>query len=470
MMNQDHVSIWNRILELVQQSVEQKHYNTWFIPIRPIQLDGLVLTLEVPNEFFLAHLESNYLNILKDSLRSVLGQRAKIEYRILVDNYKKPGRIKKEPLKQESITLETNPSLISNPFVIPGIKKVAYDNHLMPQFTFDKYIEGHCNRVARQAGIQISQRPGELFNPLVVYGDVGLGKTHLIQAIGNGILEKFPKSRIIYLSSDKFTNLFIQAIRNNSISDFSNFFNALDVLIIDDIQYLAGKSGTQETFFHLFNQLHQNKKQLIMSSDRAPKDLKEIDERLISRFKWGASLELLSPDYETLMAILDSKLEEKELDLATNVKEVICHNLKSSIRELEGVIVNLKLQATLSGRPITIDLVKEVLAGFSNKVNQEVSIESITKIVSDHLKVPVSSILGKARQRNIVQARQLSMYFSKKMAMKPLTVIGQAFGGKDHSTVIYSCDTVENLMETDKLFQDLVNKLEKIISKSLGVK
>ena len=207
-----------------------------------------------------------------------------------------------------------------------------------------------------------------------------------------------------------------------------------------------------------------------MSSDRAPKDLKEIDERLISRFKWGASLELLSPDYETLMAILDSKLEEKELDLATNVKEVICHNLKSSIRELEGVIVNLKLQATLSGRPITIDLVKEVLAGFSNKVNQEVSIESITKIVSDHLKVPVSSILGKARQRNIVQARQLSMYFSKKMAMKPLTVIGQAFGGKDHSTVIYSCDTVENLMETDKLFQDLVNKLEKIISKSLGVK
>lgn len=284
----------------------------------------------------------------------------------------------------------------------------------MPQFTFDKYIEGHCNRVARQAGIQISQRPGELFNPLVVYGDVGLGKTHLIQAIGNGILEKFPKSRIIYLSSDKFTNLFIQAIRNNSISDFSNFFNALDVLIIDDIQYLAGKSGTQETFFHLFNQLHQNKKQLIMSSDRAPKDLKEIDERLISRFKWGASLELLSPDYETLMAILDAKLEEKDLELSTNVKEVICHNLKSSIRELEGVIVNLKLQATLSGRPISIELVKEVLAGFSNKVNQEVSIESITKIVSDHLKVPVSSILGKARQRNIVQARQLSMYFSKK--------------------------------------------------------
>jgi len=469
-MSQDHVATWNQVLESVRRSLSPKHYNTWFSPIKPVKLEGKVLTLEVPNEFFLSHLENHYLSILKEALVSTLGQRAKLEYRIAVDDYKKPGIERKELKSEHKDPKDSGPSGITNPFVIPGIKKHHVDSNLNPHYQFENFIEGHCNRVARQAGIQICQKPGDLFNPLVIFGDVGLGKTHLMQAIGNAILKKYPKLQVIYLTSDKYTNLFIQSIRNNSISDFSNFFNSVDVLIIDDIQYFAGKAGTQEIFFHLFNQMHQNKKQIIMGSDRAPKDLKEIDDRLISRFKWGASLELMSPDYETLMAILESKLEEKELSLPKNIKELICHNMKSSIREIEGLLVNLKLHATLNPQEITVELVKDILASFSNKVSQEITIESITKIVAEHLKIPIASIQGKGRQRNIVQARQLSMFFSKRLANKPLSVIGEAFGGKDHSTVIYSCETVENLMQTDKNFEDLAHKLEKIIIKSLGLK
>lgn len=456
-------------MEEIRRTIAPKIYSTWFVPIKAVDLDGNILTLEVPNEFFLSHLESNYLNQLKEAIRKILGPRAKLEYRLAVDDYKKPGKNKSQKSDSSSNAYE-DPSNIKNPFVIPGIRKYVIESNLNPRYLFDNYIEGHCNRVARQAGIQIANKPGDLFNPLLVYGDTGLGKSHLLQAIGNAVLKKHPKLQVLYLTSDQFTNKFIQAIRNNSTNDFAMQFQHLDVLLIDDIQYFAGKAGTQEMFFHLFNQLHQSKKQIVLSSDKAPKDLKEIDDRLISRFKWGASLELLSPDYETLMAILISKCEEKDLQLEPSIMELLCHNLKQNIRELEGIIVNLKLQSSLNQVLIDSKLVKEVLASFSNKVSTEVSIESITNIVSEQLQVPLASILGKGRKRNIVQARQLSMFFSKKFTNKPLATIGMAMGGKDHSTVIYSCEMVETLQETDQDFHDMTKKLEKIISKTLGVK
>ncbi|NOT38034.1 MAG: chromosomal replication initiator protein DnaA [Saprospiraceae bacterium] len=460
---------WNLILEEVRRSISPKIYNTWFLPIKPLLLDGMVLTLEVPNEFFLSHLESNYLSPLKDSVRKIIGPRAKIDYQLSTDDYKKPGKLK--TLRSDKTQDKPDrQSEIKNPFVIPGIKKVTIDNNLNPSYLFENFIEGHCNRVARQAGLQISQKPGDLFNPLLIYGDTGLGKSHLLQAIGNAVHVNHPKLQVLYTTSDRFTNQFIQAIRSNTTNDFAMQYQNIDVLLIDDIQYFSGKAGTQEIFFHLFNQLHQGKKQIVLSSDKAPKDLKEIDDRLISRFKWGGSLELLSPDYETLMAILLAKCEEKQLHLEESIMETLCLNLKQNIRELEGIIVNLKLQSTVNGVQIDSKLVKEVLTSFSNRAHKEVNIESIINIISEYVKVPVNSILGKGRTRNVVQARQLAMYFSKKFTNKPLSMIGAAMGGKDHSTVIYSCEIVESLLETDRNFEELFRKLEKLIVKTLGVK
>ncbi|MEO6690783.1 MAG: chromosomal replication initiator protein DnaA [Saprospiraceae bacterium] len=464
------ITTWNHVLDEIRRNVSAKIFNTWFTPIKAVQRDGLVLTLEVPNEFFLSHLEGNYLIQLKTAIRKILGQRAKIEYRLATDDYKRPGKSTKGIRSDKSSDGVENPNNIKNPFVIPGIKKMSLDSNLNPRYLFDNFIEGHCNRVARQAGAQISNKPGDLFNPLLIYGEPGLGKSHLLQAIGNAVVQKHPKLLVLYITSDRFTNQFIQAIRNNSTNDFAMQFQNIDVLLIDDIQYFAGKAGTQEIFFHLFNQLHQGKKQIVLSSDKAPKDLKEIDERLISRFKWGASLELLSPDYETLMAILEVKCIEKDLHLEPNIMETLCLNLKQNIRELEGIIVNLKLQSSLNGVAIDSKLVKEVLAGFSNRATQIVSVESITNIISEQLNIPIQSILGKGRKREIVQARQLAMYFSKKFTKKPLASIGLALGGKDHSTVIYSCDMVATLMETDRSFEEITKKLEKIIAKTLGVK
>ncbi|MBK9272155.1 MAG: chromosomal replication initiator protein DnaA [Saprospiraceae bacterium] len=467
-MPTDHHLSWNKVLDEARKNLTPKHFNTWFVPIKPVQQDGNVLTLEVPNEFFLSHLETHFLDVLKDAVKGAMGPRSKIEYRIAMEEYKKPGPDKARLSKNE---LHESGSIgIANPFVIPGIKKQSWDANLNPHYTFENFVEGHCNRVARQAGLQIVNKPGELFNPLLVYGNVGLGKTHLLNAIGNAILKKHPKLHVLYLTSDKYTNMFVQAIRNNSTTDFGHYFQQVDVLIIDDIQYFSGKAGTQEIFFHLFNQMHQNRKQIIMGSDRAPKDLKEIDERLISRFKWGASLELLTPDYETMMAILEEKLEEKDLELSNQVKELLCHNLKDNIREIEGVIVNIKLQSSLNGKTASLDLVKDILQSFSNRAENEVSIEAIARIVSENTNIPVTSMMGKSRQRNIVQARQLAMYFSKRMTNKPLASIGTAFGGRDHSTVIYSCEAVENMMDTDKLFEEMARKIERTIIKTLGIK
>lgn len=459
---------WHRVLEEIRKNLSPKLFTTWFSPIKAIKIDGMILTLEVPNEFFLSHLESNYLTPLKEAIHKTIGQRAKIEYQLAVDDYKKPGKNYKS-----GTTNQTNinkPDQIKNPFVIPGIKKIHIESNLNPAYQFDNFIEGHCNRVARQAAIQVANRPGELFNPLLIYGDTGLGKSHLLQAIGNSATKRNPKLQIMYLTSDRFTNQFIQAIRNNSTNDFAIQFQNLDLLLVDDIQYFSGKAGTQEMFFHLFNQLHQSKKQIVLSSDKAPKDLKEVDDRLISRFKWGGTLELLNPDYETLMAILQAKCDEKDLSLDEGIRETLCHNLKQNIRELEGIIINLKLLSTVNGVKIDNKLVKEVLTSFTNRAHKEVSIEAILSIVSDFFGVPVNSILGKSRTRNVVQARQITMYFSKKYTNKPLAMIGAALGGKDHSTVIYSCEMVETSIKTDQKYEETFYKLEKIIVKTLGVK
>jgi len=301
-----------------------------------------------------------------------------------------------------------------------------------------------------------------------VFGDVGLGKTHLAQAIGNEVLKSDPTKTVLYVSCEKFTNQIIESIKNNAVNDLVNFYQLVDVLIVDDIQFLANKTKTQEIFFHIFNQLHQHGKQIILTSDRPPKDLEGMEARLISRFKWGLSADLQVPDFETRRAILESKMMKEGVHIPSQVSEYICYNIQNNVRELEGVLVSLIAQSTLNNQEIDIDLAKKVIKNFVKQINKEISVEFIQDLVANHFDVPVEKLSGKTRKRHVVVARQLSMYLAKKMTDQSLKAIGDMFGGRDHSTIIYSCKTVQDLLDTDMIFKDTVVELEKKIKLTLS--
>ncbi|MBL7819472.1 MAG: chromosomal replication initiator protein DnaA [Saprospiraceae bacterium] len=460
----DPVIVWNNILNLIRSAVPKENFRKWFEPIVPVKLVDQALTIQVPNKFFYDWIESHFLSLLRSCVRKELGDRGKLEYQILMEDYQKPQLLSKT--KTSQLQDFENPGVITNPFVIPGIKKLKIETNLSPVYQFENFIEGNCNRVARQAGIHISQKPGNMFNPLVIYGNAALGKSHLMQAIGNSVLKQFPEKTVLYTNAEKFTNQFISSVKNNTVSDFSNFYHNLDVLLLDDIQFFAGKSGTQEIFFHLFNQLHQTGKQIVLASDRAPKDLNDIEERLISRFKWGLTADLTVPDFETRMAILLSKMDQGQIQLPSNVMEFICQNIKSNIRELEGVLIRIIAESSLNFKKIDIELAKEVVQNYVNQVNQELTVESIAKIVCEQYKIPVERLVGKSRQRQIVMARQTAMYFTKQYTQKSLKQIGEYFGGKDHATVLYSCNMAKYLIDSDLIFRERAENIEKKIQKS----
>ena len=473
-MVKDCATVWDNCLHAIRKSVTAQSFKTWFEPIRPVRLENNALTIQVPNKFFYEWLEEHYVALLKRTIRTELGERGRLEYQILMSNGNTSRKIKGNTTQNGTASLgpgAISAANIKNPFVIPGIRKVKIDPQLNRDYRFDNYIEGDCNRLARSAGLAIAKKPGGTsFNPLVIFGDVGLGKTHLAQAIGNDVLTKFPDKTVLYVSSEKFTNQIIQSIKNNAVNDFVNFYQLIDVLIVDDIQFLANKQKTQEIFFHIFNQLHQNGKQIILTSDRAPKDLDGMEERLISRFKWGLSADLQAPDLETRIAILESKMNTEGIEISQDVVEFICYNIQNNIRELEGVLVSLIAQSSLNRREIDIDLAKEVVKNFVTEINKEITVEFIQKLVADHFDIAPEKLQGKTRKRSIVIARQLSMYLAKNLTDKSLKAIGETFGGRDHSTVIYSCRTVQDLMETDAIFKDTVTELEKKIKLSLNDK
>ncbi len=461
-MIKDHTLAWNECLEIVKQNINQQSYKTWFEPIQAIKLNKNILTIQVPNKFFYEWLEEHYVGILKKSIRKVLGEHGRLEYQFLMESHRKIGKASHSDHKNSPA------NEIKNPFVIPGIKKLKINPQLNTYYTFDVYVEGDCNKLARSAGKAIADRPGKTaFNPLVIYADVGLGKTHLAQAIGNEILTKHPKKQILYVPTERFTNQVIDAIKNNSLSDFMHFYQMIDVLIIDDIQFLAKKPKTQEIFFNIFNQLHQSGKQIILTSDRPPKDLKDVETRLISRFKWGLSADLTTPDFETRKAIFRKKMEKEQVSLTQDVVDFVCYNIQNNIRELEGVLISLIAQSTLNSKNIDVVLAKEVIKQFVSQVNKEISVDNIKKLVAEHFKVPVEKLHGKTRKRSIVIARQLSMYLAKNFTTNSLKSIGQNFGNRDHSTVIYSLQAVKDMMDTDLLFKDTVAELEKKVQMNL---
>lgn len=461
-MSMNHNNVWENCLQAIKKSIPAQTFKTWFEPIKPIHLDGNALTIQVPNAFYYEWLEENYVGLLKKTIRQELGEEGKLEYQFLMEDHKDAS----VPTGNRFYNTEQ----IRNPFVIPGIKKMKVDPQLNPKYRFDNFIEGDCNKLARSAGLAIAKNPGgTAFNPLVVYGDVGLGKTHLAHAIGNDIKDKFPTKNVLYISTERFTTQMIESIKKNSVNDLVNFYQSIDVLIVDDIQFLANKNKMQELFFNIFNQLHQLGKQIVLTSDRPPKSLEGIQDRLISRFKWGLSADMQTPDFETRMAILAAKMETEGItEIDPSVIEFIGYNVKDNVRELEGVVVSMIAQSSLNGKTIDVELAKSVVENFVSGSTKEITIDNIKQLVSEYLKVPVDKIQGKTRKREVVMARQLSMYLAKHHTNSSLKTIGDKFGGRDHSTVIYSCKTVEDLIDTDPLMKDALHELEKKVRMSLS--
>ena len=468
-------SVWNNCLEFIKDNIQPQAYKTWFEPIVAVKLADNALSIQVPSKFFYEWLEEHYVKILKVSLTKELGEKAKLVYIIKMENTygnKQPFTEKipssnRSALKSQEVDVplnNKNPEL-RNPFIIPGIRNVKIESQLNPNYSFENFLEGDSNRLARSAGLAVAAKPGGTsFNPLLIFGGVGLGKTHLAHAIGVDIKDKYPEKTVLYISAEKFTQQYIDAVKKNNRNDFIHFYQIIDVLIIDDVQFLSGKTGTQDVFFHIFNHLHQNGKQVVLTSDKAPVDMQDIEQRLLSRFKWGLSAELQNPDFETRVSILKNKLYRDGVEMPEDIIEYVAKNIKTNVRELEGAIISLIAQSSFNKKEITIDLARVIVEKFVKNTKHEVSIDYIQKVVSDYFQMDIDTLQSKTRKRHIVQARQLAMFFAKKFTKASLASIGSQIGKRDHATVLHACKTVDNLSSTDKQFRKYVEDIAKKLS------
>ncbi|MGA0316285.1 MAG: chromosomal replication initiator protein DnaA [Flavobacteriaceae bacterium] len=474
-MNNDAHAVWNNCLSFIEDNIQPQAFKTWFLPITPLKIKDNVLNIQVPSKFFYEWLEEHYVKLLKTALHKELGPEARLIYSIkmenrfgntqaFTENIPSTNRSGLSP-QQVNAPLHSQSTELKNPFVIPGIKNLQIESQLNPNYNFDNFLEGDSNRLGRSAALAVAAKPGGTsFNPLLIFGGVGLGKTHLAHAIGVEIKEKYQDKTVLYIAAEKFTQQYIEAVKKNTRNDFIHFYQLLDVLIIDDVQFLSGKTGTQDVFFHIFNHLHQNGKQVILTSDKAPVEMQDIEQRLLSRFKWGLSAELQVPNYETRISILKNKLYRDGVKIEEDIIEYVAKNIKTNVRELEGAIISLIAQSSFNRAEITLELAKEVVMKFVKNTKREVSIDYIQKVVSDYFQMDVETLQSKTRRRHIVQARQLAMYFAKKFTKASLASIGNQIGKRDHATVLHACKTVDNLSFTDKQFRKYVEDLSQKLS------
>ncbi len=451
-MAANHLDIWTTFLSNIKEKLSDQSFVTWFKPIVPVNLQGKNLTVQIPSQFFYEFLESHYNHLILESLEKTLGPGAKLIYSIVVNS------------STEIINGDDNNAL-KLPKKLNSIEEdINYDSHLNNRYTFENFVEGSNNQFARAASLAVAKSPGQTtFNPLVIYGGVGLGKTHLIQAIGNSVKYQGKAKRVLYVSSEKFTIDFIDSIQNNKTTEFSNTYRNVDVLLVDDIQFFTNKERTQEEFFHTFNTIHQNGKQIVLTSDRPPKELKGIEERLISRFQWGLVTDIQIPDLETRIAILQKKAEENKLALHKDIINLFATNITSNIRELEGSLIRLLAASSLQGQDITLGLAKSVLKELRLDRKIDLSVEDIQRIVSNYFSISEDQIRAKNRKKEVAIARQISMYLSKKMTNNSFKTIGLHFGGRDHSTVIHAIKTVEQLKKKDKKIKEDLKSLQRKI-------
>ncbi|MFN3596193.1 MAG: chromosomal replication initiator protein DnaA [Rubricoccaceae bacterium] len=499
-MDRTPTEVWTECLAIIRDNISRQSYRTWFEPLAAVGLeerDGLLcLTVQLPSRFFYEWLEEHYHGLLRKTIVKVLGPNGRLFYDIVIQR-EEPSAEDHPP--RGSVHLPASPAAAAQPprppgarpaasphgggpatraapavapprpparpptpFAIPGVQRVETNPQLNPTYTFERFIEGHCNRMARSAAWAIAQQPGTTsFNPFLIYGGVGLGKTHLIQAIGNHVRAHAPGLAVRYLSSEQFTSEFVQAIQNHRIGEFSQFYRQIDLLIVDDVQFFSGKEKTQEEFFHVFNELHQNRKQIVLSSDRPPRDIVGIEERLLSRFQCGLAADVQAPEFETRIAILRRRAEDDGLRVHPEVLEYVATHVKTNIRELEGALIRLQAHAALHTREVDLQLAREVLRDLVREARINLTVEDIQRVVCDYLQISEDLVRARTRKREVVQARQIAMWFAKQLTTQSLKSIGLHFGGRDHSTVIHAIQSVEDQLETDPAFRELVDVIRK---------
>lgn len=440
--NMDPKSVWKECLRIIKENVNPQSYQTWFLPIVPLKLENRKLTIQVPSQFFFEWLEEHYPHILREALSQVIGEGASPIYTILQ--------------KDEHMAL----TVLNNYSKTQG-EYMGDETYLHSRYTFENFVEGSGNQFAKAASLAVAEAPGKTsFNPLVIYGGVGLGKTHLIQAIGNFAKERSSARRIRYVSSEKFTIEFINSIQNNRTTEFSQIYRNVDLLLVDDIQFFMSKERTQEEFFHTFNTLHQKGKQIVLSSDRPPKELRDLEERLLSRFQWGLVADIQPPDLETRIAILQQKADLDGINFPMEIIEYIATNITSNIRELEGALIKLLAFSSLRGIDINLDLAKAVLKDIVISKRRDISIEEIQRVVCHYFDIPDDLLRGKSRKKEIVFARQIAMYLSKDMTHYSLKSIGLHFGGRDHTTVIHAIRTIGDYLKNNVQNGKIIETIE----------
>lgn len=461
--------VWDEVLEIMATELAQRSFDAWLKNSRPVRLEGNMLYIEFPNEFTKDWVEARYVNPLQKTLRQVVNRDWDIKF-IIPEGMKSlttPGA-----LEQVKITPQPPPSVVeAAPQDVAAREAAVRDaaptsSILNPRYTFESFVVGNSNRFAHAASLAVAEGPAKAYNPLFLYGGVGLGKTHLMHAIGHYALEQNPSISVVYVTSETFTNDLINAIGKKSMVDFRNKYRNVDILLVDDIQFVAGKESTQEEFFHTFNALYEANRQIIISSDRPPKDIPTLEERLRSRFEWGLITDIQPPDIETRIAILRKKATDDNLVISQDVLSYIATHIQSNIRELEGALVRVTAHCNLHNSPINVETVADALKDILKApAHKPVTIEGIQEVVAEHYGIKVAEMKSKRRTRNITFPRQIAMYLSREMTDSSLPDIGEAFGGRDHTTVIHAYEKISSELKLDPSLQSAIKELINLIQR-----
>ena len=455
------IELWSKCLDVIHDNIPEPAFKTWFADTKPASYVNKVLTIFVPSQFVYEHIEDNYVDLLGAVIYRVFGAGTQLNYRILTDRQNKltVDQVSDKPLAKPSVEQKKSSNVAPDAVPVPV---QDLDPMLRSNYSFENFIEGLSNRLPRAAADSIAMKPGKtVFNPLFLYGTSGVGKTHLANAIGLKVKELYPEKRVLYVSAHLFKVQYTDSVRKNTVNDFINFYQSIDVLIIDDIQEFVGVEKTQNTFFHIFNHLHQSGKQLIMTCDRPPVMLQGIEDRLITRFKWGLTAEIERPNLELRRSILADRVRREGIALDTNVLEYIAEHVTDSVRELEGILISLHAHSALYGREIDLALAERVISKAVRVVEKELTIEDIVHATCEYYHVKNESIYASSRKRDIVLARQMAMYLTHKhLPNLSLARIGQCIGSKDHSTVLHACRTIEDQIGVDKAVELAVEDIE----------
>ncbi|MDO4319745.1 MAG: chromosomal replication initiator protein DnaA [Bacteroidales bacterium] len=459
-MQLDHTQLWEKCLEIIRDNISAQQFSAWFSPIKSYSFSNKELRLIVPTSFYVEHIEELYLNLLKSAVDKVYGTGVKLFYCYTTVQNESASGVEVRSAEYSPI-IKNNGVEPANPYKAPDPK--PFDSQLNPRYNFENYCSGSSNSIARTIAESIANDPSnKTFNPLFIFGPTGVGKTHLIQAVGIRIKEQNPRARVLYVTARLFQSQYTAAIHKGQINNFFHFYQSIDTLIVDDVQDLAGKAETQNTFFHIFNQLHQNNRQIILSSDCPPSEMDGFEARLLSRFKWGASAQLEKPDMDLRRRVLIKKAEQDGLSLPADVIDYIAENVTDSIRELEGVVVSLVAHATVLNREITIDLARPVVANAIRIRRSQVNFEMVTQAVCDYFKIEADTLFTKSRKREISDARQIVMYMAKKHVNMSYKTIGTKLG-RTHATVIYACRNIDERIPIDKDLRDAIDSINRSI-------